>query len=100
MGIKLTLLILLCVSCGPQVKVPNELQSASALNQNRPFLNGIAIKNGTIYTLQPYGTVSKYSSKGAIKFYESIPQNKSIPVLYIGGSGKGEVIIEEIKKAP
>jgi len=99
MGIRILLLIL-CVSCGAEVKIPSELKDASSLNKEKLYKNGTAIKQGTIYSLNPYGTVSKFSSKGALKFFESIPSNTPINVQFIGGVGSGEVIVEEIKKAP
>ena len=101
MGIKLTLLILLCVSCGAKVNVPTTLKDASLLKSTDVSKSGIAQKNPRILI---YGgkslEVSKYSSKGAHQFYESLPNNAQIPVRFVGGVGGSEVIIEEINKAP
>lgn len=100
MGIKTFLLLIFCVGCAPEVKVPSELKNASALNKEKLFKPATALKINNTYTLSPYGSVSKYSAKGPLRFFETMPNNTPINVMFIGGVGNNEVIIEEIKKAP
>lgn len=103
MLIKYFIVSVLILGCGKNVQIKSNqletLQQITEADVKKYEKSGVlnTTQRTIVYQGQTF-TISKYSSQQSTTFINSLPGASQIPVSFIGGFEKQEVVLESIKR--